>query len=76
MLLTLSHSVTSLLLQVSCKGLAGQSFDAAVAVLTAAAAEVASHCPGLLLLDDLDLITPAATGDPAQSEQVGLGCCV
>ncbi|WIA28210.1 hypothetical protein OEZ86_010771 [Tetradesmus obliquus] len=50
-------------LQVSCKGLAGQSYDAAAAVLAAAAAEAAWCCPGLLLLDDLELLTPAATGE-------------
>jgi hypothetical protein len=55
--------------QVSCKGLAGQSYDAAASVLAAAAAEASAACPGLLLLDDLDLLTPAATGD-GQFEQV------
>jgi hypothetical protein len=55
--------------QVSCKGLAGQSYDAAVAVLAAAAAEAAWCCPGLLLLDDLDLLVPAATGE-GPTEQV------
>jgi hypothetical protein len=59
-------------LQVSCKSLAGQSYDAAAAVLAAAAAEAAWCCPGLLLLADLDLLTPAATGEgPTGAEQVG-----
>jgi hypothetical protein len=58
---------------VSCKGLAGQSYHAAVAVLAAAAAEAAWCCPGLLLLDDLDLLVPAASGEgPTGAEQVRL----
>lgn len=57
--------------QVSCKGLAGQSYDATVAVLAAAAAEAAACCPGLLLLDDADLLMPAASGEgPSGFEQV------
>lgn len=57
--------------QVSCKSLAGQSYEAAAAVLAAAAAEALSCCPGLLLLDDLELLTPAPnTEGPAGLEQV------
>jgi hypothetical protein len=58
-------------LQVCCKSLAGQSYDTSVAVLSAAAAEALSCCPGLLLLDDLDLLMPAPNTDgPAGLEQV------
>lgn len=57
--------------QVSCKSLAGQSYEAAAAVLACAAAEALACCPGLLLLDDLDLLTPAPnTEGPTGLEQV------
>lgn len=55
----------------SCKSLAGQSYETAAAVLASAAAEAVSCCPGLLLLDDLDLLMPAPnTEGPAGLEQV------
>jgi hypothetical protein len=68
----LRHAVLCHALQVCCKSLAGQSYDTSVAVLSAAAAEALSCCPGLLLLDDLDLLMPAPNTDgPVGLEQVG-----
>jgi hypothetical protein len=59
--------------QVSCKSLAGQSYETAAAVLASAAAEAVSCCPGLLLLDDLELLMPAPnTEGPVGLEQVCL----
>lgn len=62
--------------QVSCKSLAGQSYEAAATVLASAAAEAVACCPGLLLLDDLELLMPAPnTEGPAGLEQVKSLCC-
>jgi hypothetical protein len=72
---TSPHHVGLLHTQVSCKALAGQSYEAAAGVLAAAAAECLARCPGLLLLDDLDLLLPAPNTDgPSGLEQVGEGC--
>lgn len=72
---TSPHHVGLMYTQVSCKALAGQSYEAAAGVLAAAAAECTARCPGLLLLDDLDLLLPAPNTDgPSGLEQVGEGC--
>lgn len=64
-----SHPPTQAhVLHVACKALAGGEAGRALGVLGAVASEALACCPGLVLLEDLDLLCPAGTAGP---EQVG-----
>ncbi|GBF99634.1 hypothetical protein Rsub_12313 [Raphidocelis subcapitata] len=53
---------------VSCRGLAGARFERAASAIGAAVSEARARCPGLVLLDDLDLLCPAP-GDGPEAPQ-------
>jgi hypothetical protein len=61
------------LLQVSCSSLAGSNFTAAAGLVAGAVRRLLDTTPGLLLLDDLDLLCPApGEGPEAGGHQVGV----